>query len=63
MVAITQAAQDNTVLFQLTGVGVVETNMASGRLVRANRTFCELVGYSETELKKMSYLELTHPDD
>ena len=42
-------------LFPLTGVGVVETDLATGRLVRANRTFCELVGYSEAELRGMTY--------
>lgn len=50
-------------LFQLTGVGVVGTDMATGRLVRANRTFSDMVGYSEAELKGMTNAELTHPDD
>lgn len=58
-----RATQDSTVLFQLSGVGVVETDLRTGRLVRANRTFCEWVGYSETELQETTYLELTHPDD
>ena len=56
--ATTQAA-----LFQLTGVGVVQTDMATGRFVRANAAFCEMVGYSEAELLGMTNAELTHPDD
>lgn len=55
--------QDSSALFQLTGVGVVETAMPSGRLVRVNRTFCELLGYSEAELLGLSFRDLTHPDD
>lgn len=51
------------VLFELTGVGVVETDLATGRLMRANRTFCKWIGYREAELQHMTYLELTHPDD
>jgi len=56
--AVAQAA-----LFELTGVGVVQADMRTGRFVQANETFLELVGYSEDELREMTYLELTHPDD
>jgi PAS domain S-box-containing protein len=51
------------VLFQLKGVGVVQTDLETGRFVRANRAFCEMVGYSEADLQALSYEELTHPDD
>lgn len=54
---------DETILFQLTSVGVVQIDLATRLLVRANRTFCEMVGYSEAELRGMTYLGLTHPDD
>ena len=60
---MTDLALTRDVLFELTGVGVVETDLCTGRLVRANRTFCELVGYREAELQHLTYLELTHPDD
>lgn len=50
-------------LFQLTGVGVLQTDVETGRLVRANAVFCKMVGYSEADLRGMTYLELTHPDD
>ena len=60
---MTDVAPTQDVLFELTGVGVVETDLATGRLVRANRTFREWLGYSDNELQKLTYLELTHPDD
>ena len=50
-------------LFRLTGVGVVQIDMKTERFVRVNQTFCEMVGYSEAELRRMTYQELTHPDD
>jgi PAS domain S-box-containing protein len=50
-------------LFRLGGVGVVQTDLASGRLLRANPAFCATLGYSEAELRGMSYQELTHPED
>ena len=60
---MTDLALTRDVLFELTGVGVVETDLRTGRLVQANPTFCELVGYTEAELRKLTYLELTHPGD
>lgn len=33
------------------------------RLLRANRAFCELVGYSEDELRQMRFEDVSHPDD
>ncbi len=47
----------------LVNVGVVETDMTTGRLVRANQTSCEMVGYSETELRNMTNADLTHSGD
>ena len=35
----------------------------TGRIDRANRKFCELLGYSAEELSKLTYRDLTHPDD
>ncbi len=33
------------------------------RFVRANRVFCELMGYSEDEFRQLRFEEVTHPDD
>lgn len=54
---------DEAALFQLTGVGVVQTDLATGHLVRTNAAFCDMVGHSQAELRGMTYTELTHPDD
>lgn len=34
-----------------------------GRFVRVNRALCELVGYSADELTKLTFHDITHPDD
>ena len=34
-----------------------------GNIVRANRAFCELLGYELGELRRLDVIELTHPDD
>ncbi len=33
------------------------------RLVAVNGTLCEMVGYSEDELTKLTFVDITHPDD
>ena len=60
---VTNAATAPALLFRLTGVGVVETDLTTGRFLQVNRAFCEMVGYSEAELLSMTNAELTHPDD
>ncbi|MGD1912938.1 MAG: PAS domain S-box protein [Rivularia sp. (in: cyanobacteria)] len=34
-----------------------------GRWLKVNRALCEIVGYSESELLKTTFQEITHPDD
>jgi diguanylate cyclase (GGDEF)-like protein/PAS domain S-box-containing protein len=34
-----------------------------GRFLRVNRSLCELVGYSEDELLRLTFQDITHPDD
>jgi PAS domain S-box-containing protein len=49
--------------WELAGIGQVQTDPKTGRYVRLNNRFCEMVGYSNEELLTMTDLELTHPDD
>ncbi len=34
-----------------------------GRYFQVNRAFCEMLGYTETELLSLDYKSITHPDD
>ncbi len=63
-----EAATDRTdyrSLIELATVGVTRTDTGSGRIYYANDAFCRFVGYSHDELSegKLSFVELTHPDD
>jgi PAS domain S-box-containing protein len=33
------------------------------RFIKTNQAFCELIGYSESELQGLSTIDITHPDD
>lgn len=49
-------------LFRPAGVGVAQTELATGHFLHANPALCEMAGYSEAELKTMTNAELTHPE-
>jgi PAS domain S-box-containing protein len=36
---------------------------SDGKLLMVNAAMCQLVGYSEAELRARSFIEITHPDD
>jgi PAS domain S-box-containing protein len=44
---------------------IVGINQAdrSGRFIRVNQRFCQLLGYTEAELLQLTYQAVTHPDD
>ena len=48
--------------FEGAAIGMIMST-PHGNVVRANRAFCDLLGYSLGELRRMDVAELTHPDD
>ena len=49
-------------LFEQAQAGMAFTTL-DGHISTVNPTFCELVGYSDVELRTLSLLDITHPDD
>ena len=49
--------------FELAGVGKTQIDASTGKFIRVNKCFCELVGYTESELLGLSPSDLAHPDD
>jgi PAS domain S-box-containing protein len=50
-------------LFEQAAIGVAQVETATGRYLRVNKRYCEIVGYSEADLAKLSFQKITHPDD
>ena len=48
--------------FEHAAAGISHVGL-QGQLLNINQTFCHLVGYSEDELRTMSFQDITHPDD
>ncbi|WP_066456495.1 bifunctional diguanylate cyclase/phosphodiesterase [Castellaniella caeni] len=50
-------------VFHQAAIGVSLSEMGSGRLVRLNRRYADILGYTEAELLGRPFQSLTHPDD
>ena len=48
--------------FEHAGIGMAVIS-ADGHWLEANRVLCGMLGYSEETLRRMTFQELTHPDD
>jgi diguanylate cyclase (GGDEF)-like protein/PAS domain S-box-containing protein len=61
-----RAAADGEILFRsvfelaAVGIAIVEP---SGRFARVNSALCDIVGYPAAELMRLSFQDITHPDD
>ena len=50
-------------VFDQAAVGMVIAEGTTGRFVAVNHRFCEMTGYTEVELLKLSSNDISHPDD
>ena len=48
--------------FEQAAVGIVHTSL-SGTILRINQRACAVLGYTPGQLRELSFLELTHPED
>jgi formate hydrogenlyase transcriptional activator len=49
-------------VFENSAIGVALTGL-NGRFIAVNRVYEEMVGYTEEELRKITFLDITHNDD
>jgi len=49
-------------VFERAGVGIALVS-PDGGWIRVNESLCQIVGYSEDELIKLTFQDITHPDD
>ena len=57
-----QSEERFRVTFEQAAVGAAQVGI-DGRWLRVNRSLCEIVGYEREELLKMTFQDITHPDD
>lgn len=61
--ALRQSETEFRSMFEFSVVGSAQTDPTTGRILRVNRKFCEITGYTADELRAMSLRDITHPDD
>jgi len=61
-VALRESEQVYRSTFELAAVGVAHVS-PDGRWLRANAKLCEILGYTEAELRQLTFQQVTHPDD
>jgi PAS domain S-box-containing protein len=50
-------------IFEQAAVGVALTDRRTGRFVKINQKYCDMLGYSVSEMLEKGYQDVTHPDD
>ena len=60
--ALRESEQRFRATFFQAAVGMAQIGL-DGQWLLVNHRFCEMLGYSQTELRGKNFLELTHPDD
>lgn len=51
------------IIFDQAAVGIANINIATGNFLEVNNKFCELLGYTQNEIKQKNFQTITHPDD
>ena len=61
--ALRESEQWLRAVFEQAAVGVVQTDIATGRFRRVNQRFCDIVGYTPEEITRLTFADITHPQD
>ncbi|MEW6494610.1 MAG: PAS domain S-box protein, partial [Cyanobacteriota bacterium] len=60
--ALQESEERFRAIFEQAAVGIVLTT-TSGEILRVNQHYCEITGYTQSELLSRPFQEITHPDD
>ena len=51
------------IMFEQAAVGVAQIESKTGKFVKINQRYCDIVGYSQKEMLTKTFQDITHPDD
>ncbi|MGE5659883.1 MAG: PAS domain S-box protein [Actinomycetota bacterium] len=60
--ALQESEERFRAIFEQAAVGIAQIR-SDGQILKVNQRFCHIIGYSELELKQLSFADLTYPDD
>jgi diguanylate cyclase (GGDEF)-like protein/PAS domain S-box-containing protein len=61
--ALQQSEEKFQVIFEQAAVGVAQIESKTGKFIKINNKYCDIVGYTEEEMLFNTFQEITHPDD
>jgi len=62
-IALKESEQKFRAIFEQAAVGVALIETQTGRFLRINKKYCDIVGYSSDEMHNTTFQDITHPDD
>jgi PAS domain S-box-containing protein len=61
--ALQESEKGFRALFEQAAVGVAQIETATGRIMRINQRYGDIVGYSQEEMSSRTFQEITYPED
>jgi two-component system sensor histidine kinase/response regulator len=61
--ALRESEERFRAIFEQAAVGVGQIESETGRFLKVNQKYCDIVGYTQEEMEEMTLMEITHPDD
>lgn len=61
--ALAASERNSRAFFELASVGVAQADARTGHFLHINKKYCEITGYSEDEMRTLTFREITHPED
>lgn len=61
--ALRESEMTLSVIFEQAAVGVAQIESRSGKFLRINKKYSDIIGYSYEEMLSLDFMKITHPDD
>jgi len=61
--ALNEKMLEYEAMFERSVVGKAQADPTTGRFMKVNQAFADMTGYSPEELCRMTFVDITHPDD
>ncbi|MFH1242900.1 MAG: PAS domain S-box protein, partial [Pseudomonadota bacterium] len=58
-----ESAERFRAIFEQAALGVAQVETETGRFLRVNQKYCDIVGYTQEDMVGTTFMEITHPDD
>jgi len=61
--ALKESEERFKAIFEQAAVGVAQVDTKTGKFIRINKKYGDIIGYSQDEMENLSFQDIIHPDD